>query len=407
MKKSFLLCIVAVFVTSLATAQDAYHFFNIGVGQMAYENYDGAIQSFSTAIELKNDYANALANRGICYHRVKKYDQAVIDYQKSELITKGLSSYNMACAYSLLGKPDEAFQWLTLCQKSEYKQRRNVLESDTDFENIRSDKRWKTMLDTDWYSPYEKAIQAIDERWNANDIEGAIGQCTKASSLDPSRTKPFLTRAYIYSTRQEWDKAVADCNKAIQINSNDWEAYANKASIMYKQRKYEDALGLFQQAMNVNPEYKPYSEVAMIRFALGQKQEAIADLKRFLEFYPKDDFSVYFVGFINYNLQQDAEAMAYANQAIELNPQEANYHLLKANIFLATKDFNNAIAIYNQVLMLNDQSGEAYYKRAIAKAERFAKTGNKQDKIDFCADMEKAEELNYEGAAQYLRELCN
>ena len=63
--------------------------------------------------------------------------------------------------------------------------------------------------------------------------------------------------------------------------------------------------------------------------------------------------------------------------------------------------------MYDKVLTLNDKLGEAYYKRAIAKADRFARTGDKQDKIDFCADMEKAEELDYEGAAQYLRELCN
>ena len=87
-------------------------------------------------------------------------------------------------------------------------------------------------------------------------------------------------------------------------------------------------------------------------------------------YYPKDDFSIYFCGFISYNLQRDAEAMVYANQAIELNPNEPNYHLLKANILLATKDFNNAIDVYNKVLTLNDKVGEAYYKRALAKAER-------------------------------------
>ena len=407
MKKLILVFFTIVLTATFANAQDAYHFFNKGVGQMAYENYEAAIQSFSKALELKNDYANALANRGICYHRLMKYELAMGDYQKCELITKGLSSYNMACAYSLLGKPDEAFQWLTFCQKSDYKQSKSVLEADADFENIHSDNRWKTILDTDWYSPYEKAIQAIDARWNENDISGAIDQCTKASKLDPSKTKPYLTRAYIYTTQEEWDKAAADCDKVIQMNAKDWEGYSSKASLMYKQRKYSDALELFQQAMNVNPEYKPYSELAMIRFALGQKQEAITDLKSFLEYYPKDDFSIYFCGFISYNLQRDAEAMVYANQAIELNPNEANYHLLKANILLATKDIDNAISAYNTVLLLNDKSGEAYYKRAIAKAERFAKVGNKQDKIDFCADMEKAEELDYEGAAQYLRELCN
>jgi Flp pilus assembly protein TadD, contains TPR repeats len=407
MKRLALLFLCSVLNVSLAVAQDAYDYFNKGNCQMAYENYDGAIQHFSKAVELKPDYANALANRGVCYHRLKKYDLAIADYQKSETLTKGISSYNLACAYSLTGKTEEAFQWLTLCQKSDYKQSKNVLESDTDFENIRSDKRWKTILDTDWYTPYDKAIRAIDERWNASDVQGAIDQCTKANSLDPAKAKPILTRAYIYSTQQDWNKAVADYDKAIQMNAKDWEGYAAKGSFLYRQRKYSDAIGLYQQAMTLNPEYKPYSDLAMIKFALGQKQEAISDLKSYLQFYPKDDFSVYFCGFINYNLQNDAEAMTYAKQAIELNPNEPSYHLLRANILLATKDINNAVDAYTKVLSLNDKSGEAYYKRAIAKAERFAKAGNKQDKVEFCQDMEKAEELNYEGAAQYLRELCN
>ncbi len=391
----------------MSAAQDAYDHFNTGVGQMAYENYDAAIQHFSKAVELKNDYANAWANRGVCYHRQKKYDLAIADYQKSEAIIKGISSYNLACAYSLLGKPDDAFQWLSLCQKSDYKQSKNVLEGDTDFENIRSDKRWKAMVETDWLTPYDKAILAIDERWNANDVQGAIDQCTKAMGLAPAKSKPILTRAYIYSTQQEWNKASADYDQAIKMNANDWEAYAAKASFLYRQRKYADALGLYQQAMKINPEYRPYSDLAMIKFALRQKQEAINDLKNFLQYYPKDDFSVYFCGFINYNLQNDAEAMTYANKAIALNPNEPNYHLLKANILLATKDLNNAIDVYSKVLSLNDKSGEAYYKRAIAKAERFAKNGNKQDKVEFCQDMEKAADLDYEGAAQYLRELCD
>ena len=374
---------------------------------MNAEAYDLAIVSFSKAIELKNDYANAWANRGICYHRQKKIELALADYLKSETISKGISSYNIACAYSLLGKPNEAFQWLTLCQQSEFKQKREMIEGDTDFEKIRSDKRWKTILETDWLTPYEKALRAVDERWNANDLAGSLEQCNKAISINPAKTKAYIVRTLIYINMADFTKAMADCDKVIQMEPKNFEAYANKAQIMYKQKKYADALNWFNQAMAINREYIPYGETAMTHFALDQKQEAIQDLKKFLDFYPNDHFSVYFCGYIHYILQQDAEALIYATRAISLNNEMPDYHLLKANIQLATKDLNNAIDEYSTVLRLNDKSGEAYYKRAIAKAERFAKTGNKQDKIDFCADMEKAEGFNYEGAAQYLRELCN
>lgn len=391
----------------MCIAQDAYQLYNRGMGQMAYENYPEAIQLFSKAIEIKSDYVNALSNRGVCYHRLKQYEKALTDYQKVESISKGMSSYNMACAYSLLGKTDEAFQWLTLCQKSQYKQSKSYLEQDKDFDNIRSDKRWKTIIETDWYTPYEKVMQEVMVKWNAGDANGALEQLTKAINLEPSKIDTYRDRGFVYTKLQDWTKANADFDKMLQLDPKSWEAYAQKAAAMNKQRNYAEALTLYQKAMSLNPEYKPYGDIAMSKFALGQKKEALEDLKSNIEVYPKDDFSIFFCGFISYHLQDDAGAMAYANQAIALNPKQPDYHLLKANILLATKELSAAIEEYTVVLSMNDKSGEAYYKRGIAKAERFAKNKDKQDKLGFCADMEKAEELNYEGAAQYLRELCN
>jgi tetratricopeptide (TPR) repeat protein len=401
-----LLRAVLVLVIFPSWAQTAYHHFNKGVGQMSYEQYEEAIVSFTNAIQLKNDYANAYANRGLCYRRQQKYDLALADYLSSEQYTKGLSSYNIACAYSILGKPDEAFRWLTSCQQSEYKQSRSMMESDPDFENIRKDSRWKAIVDKDWYSPYEKAIHEIDERWNNNDVQGAIDQCTRAMALDPSKTKPLLTRAYIYSTQEQWDKAHADCDRAIQVNSKDWEGYATKAGLYYKQRNYSEALTGYQKAMSANPEYMPLSELAMAHFALNLRSEAINDLKTLLEFYPSDDFSTYFCGFIYYQMGQDVPALEYAGRAIGLNSKEPGYVILKGKVLLAMKDFDKAISSFDLALQMDANSGEAYYNRGVARAERFARSGNPQDKIGFCEDMKRAEELQVEGAAQYRRELC-
>jgi tetratricopeptide (TPR) repeat protein len=374
---------------------------------MTYENNTEAIKAFTRAIELNDIIANAYANRGLSHHRLKEYGLAIADYQKAESLLPGLSSYNMACAYSLLGKSDDAFQWLTVCQKSDYKQSKEILLSDTDFENIRSDARWKKIIDTDWSTPYDKAIQEIDVKYIAKDIAGAIEQCVKASALAPAKTKPYLIQSLIYPNNLEWDKAVASLDKAMTINPKDWEVYASKATLLYRQKKYDEAIGFYEQAMALNPEYSPQFDLAMAKFAVGKPEEALKNLKLQIEFYPRDDFAIYFAGFLSYNLKEDAAAMSYVNRALEMNPEMPDYHLLKANIYLVAKDYANAIAGYTKALELNPKLAEGYYKRALAKAERYAKTYDKQDKKDFCSDMEKAEGLNYPGAAQYLRELCN
>src|SRR6478736_1744719 len=120
------LLILLLCISSWGFAQNAYFYYNKGIAQMTYENNTEAIKAFTRAIELNDIIANAYANRGLSHHRLKEYGLAIADYQKAESLLPGLSSYNMACAYSLLGKSDDAFQWLTVCQKSDYKQSKEI-----------------------------------------------------------------------------------------------------------------------------------------------------------------------------------------------------------------------------------------------------------------------------------------
>ena len=55
--------------------------------------------------------------------------------------------YNIACAYSLQGNIDDAIRHLALAIKYGYDDSEH-LEKDSDFENIRSDPRYKELLES-------------------------------------------------------------------------------------------------------------------------------------------------------------------------------------------------------------------------------------------------------------------
>lgn len=84
-------------------------------------------------------------------HEEKKYDDAIQIfkeiYDKFPKENLGFTSaYNVACGYSLLGKKDEALDWLKKSIEAGFKDFEHM-ENDTDLDNIRDDARYKKLLD--------------------------------------------------------------------------------------------------------------------------------------------------------------------------------------------------------------------------------------------------------------------
>lgn len=143
--------------------------------------YEWAIQDYDKALEFKPDDYEALTNRGAAYDHLGQYERAIRDYDKAlelkpdchqALNNRGLAyayqgrhargiqdlkralglkpddpskRYNMACVYSLMNKPDEALKWLREAIDLDQKFR-DMAKSDSDFDNIRDDPRFKELV---------------------------------------------------------------------------------------------------------------------------------------------------------------------------------------------------------------------------------------------------------------------
>jgi tetratricopeptide (TPR) repeat protein len=90
----------------------------------------------------------AYYNRGVGYRNKGQYDQVISDYNKAiEINPKyALAYYNMGCIYSFQNNFSKALKYLELAFQNGY-DNFDWIHKDTDWDNIRSSKEFKVLID--------------------------------------------------------------------------------------------------------------------------------------------------------------------------------------------------------------------------------------------------------------------
>jgi tetratricopeptide (TPR) repeat protein len=108
-----------------------------------------AIASYDKALELKPDKHEAWNNRGNALSDLGRYEEAIASYDNALKFAPGNGGifYNKACCYSLQGSVEQAIAMLQRARELNYGDLRKQVETDTDFESIRGDGRFRAWLE--------------------------------------------------------------------------------------------------------------------------------------------------------------------------------------------------------------------------------------------------------------------
>ncbi len=111
------------------------------------KKWQEAENSLSEIIKKEPENARAWFNLGLARHSQKKWESAIEAFKKNvEIAQVPAGMYNVAAGYSRLNKKDEAFEWLEKALNNGAAFGSNI-STDEDFENIKSDARFKKMLE--------------------------------------------------------------------------------------------------------------------------------------------------------------------------------------------------------------------------------------------------------------------
>jgi protein O-mannosyl-transferase len=188
-----------------------------------------------------------------------------------------------------------------------------------------------------------------------------------AAQKSPGKVRPFNNRGLAYSSRGDYEKAIADFTYAIQLNPKCAEAYYNRGLAYSLTGRYDLAIENYNQAITLYPNYTAAFNNRGLAYNHKQSYDlAIADFNRALQIRPDFAEAFYNLGLTYCYKKEYAQAIADFDQAVHLKPDyaEAYYNCGLARMY--RKDFNKARADFDQAIVLNPLSAEAFNQRGLA-----------------------------------------
>jgi pentatricopeptide repeat protein len=115
----------------------------------------------------------------------------------------------------------------------------------------------------------------------------ALKYCEKAVELQPSTPLVKVQLASVYFLNEKPDEAVDILKTEIQNERNKYDALAGLAYIYAKTGKIDEAEEIYEQLKKDKEISHKYSDLALVAFVLGKKEESLGYLKEMLDRYRK------------------------------------------------------------------------------------------------------------------------
>lgn len=151
------------------------------------------------------------------------------------------------------------------------------------------------------------------------------------------------------------------------VNHSSALELGKQGNTFFELQRYEDALNVYRQAINLNPNYaqawygqgKTLARLQKYSEALTAYEQAIQILPDYVEAWSGR-------GFVLKDLGRYQEAIAAFDKSLQLNEQAPDIWNAKGEVFSLLKQYDNAINAYNQALELKSDDYVVWYNKGLA-----------------------------------------
>jgi tetratricopeptide (TPR) repeat protein len=118
--------------------------------------------------------------------------------------------------------------------------------------------------------------------------DAAIRACSEAIARNPKDAVSLVNRAFEYSQKGDFARAIADYTKSIELDPSRWDSHQGRAWAYFKIGKAADGLADADRSLRIKPDTAQTLDTrGHIYEALGRREEAIADFRRALAIEPR------------------------------------------------------------------------------------------------------------------------
>jgi tetratricopeptide (TPR) repeat protein len=306
-----------------------------GTAKAQLRDHQGAIDDYTTAIELNPRLVLAYNNRGNLRQHFGDIDGAIADFTKVlEINPQSPIAYNnRAIIYTQIGEFTAA-----------------IADYDRAIE-----------LQPDFVSVYNNMGNAYCQM---GDYPNAIAKYSQAIVLEPEFAVAYSNRANIHRIQGDLVIALVDYDRAISIDANLVIAYYNRGICHRQIGNHQVAIDNYTKTLALNPQYfYAYYHRGNARQYIGDKHGAIADYTQTIYFDPNHIYAYYNRAVTRHEIGDINGALEDLEKSIQLHPTFALAYYQRGWLLSTYNEHQYAIANYQYAISLSPDYLDAYYQK--------------------------------------------
>ena len=297
-------------------------------------NYLDAIDAYTQVISIYPKDSNAYFDRGYVYELMEDYHTAIEDYSLQITIDSNhVDSYFLrGIVYNRIGKYEDAFK---------------------DYSKVLS------LEDGNADAHYFRGI--IQE--NKGDLESAINDYSDAILVNPEHVEALAHRAWLQTRLKNYQSAEVDLERILNIDRMNAQAYLCRGYIAGELNDFEKAITYFLEAVRFNATFEVVIPCCYSNMKKLDKYSYLLELKIAEDsFLFANDLRNY-AALQNYFGKYD-KALKLINQAVVADPLNAEFQASRVIVLLNLNDTSTALSAINNAIELNPNCADYYYQRA-------------------------------------------
>jgi serine/threonine-protein kinase len=310
-------------------------YLNLGNALHRLGRHEAAATAYRAAIRLKPDYGYAYRNLGDVRRERRKFPEAMDAYDKAlKLNPKEATAHNG--------------RGLALADQKKYAEAVAAYR-----EAIRWDAR--SMF-------YGNLAIALAKQGK---LAEAIKECRKAVEVEPKDADAHALLAGFLADDRQWKESLVHAQKAVTLDDRLPEAHYRLGEALAHLNQLEKAMAAYREAIKLRPKYAiAHSHLGIVLGKLNRHKEAAAAHRRALAIEPVAG-EYYNLGLALSGQGELQEAVDAYRKAIDLNENDARFHLSLGNAYLGLRQMAEAEAAYRKAIKLNSDYDKAYANLSI------------------------------------------
>lgn len=337
--------------------------------QVAYEQSD-----FDASSNYLNDYLKEFGSndkavflRAKSNLQLKKY-QLVLD--DISMLKPGFNDEILlikARANAGLANSESAIQLLDKYLDSNKKEAEPIILNYPEFQELKANEGWQILWKEERYSKNEMLLNNALYAIKSNKIAEAGDRLDELIARYKRSNEGYYYKGKILFEKKNYTEALKMFENALEIEPDNIDYQLEVAKSNVKLKKQKKAIEQFNAIIANDSLYLPAFLGRAEAYLLNKDYEnAEVDISKFRGYYPQNPEAQFVNAEINSQSGDFLSAISTFGKLIKANPAKADYFIGRANSYMATKTYKYAIKDYSMALDLDPKNIEVYKLKANA-----------------------------------------